>query len=289
MSRMSLLWIRYVVAIMFALSATACGLLPEVKDDTAGWSAERLYEEAHTMLATGNYTRAVKLFETLEGRYPYGRYAQQAILEGAYANYRANETAAAIAACNRFIRTYPNHPNVDYAYYLKGVVNFREDQGLFGYVVEQDLSERDPKMTRESFGAFKELVARFPESKYAADSIERMRYLTNALSSYEVHVADYYYRRGAYVAAVNRAQASLLNFPRTPANEDALIVMARSYDRLGLTQLRDDAQRVLKDTFPDGKYFTAETRPWWNFWSPKEEVPPPPGDSTADRPWWKFW
>ena len=289
MSRMLLLWIRNVVAIVFVLSATACGLLPEVKDDTAGWSAERLYQEAHEMLATGNYTRAVKLFETLEGRYPYGRYAQQAILEGAYANYRANETAAAIAACDRFIRTYPNHPNIDYAYYLKGVVNFREDQGLFGYVVEQDLSERDPKLTRESFGAFKELVARFPESKYAADSIERMRYLTNALSSYEVHVADYYYRRGAYVAAVNRAQASLLNFPRTPANEDALILMARSYDKLGLTQLRDDAQRVLKDTFPNGKYLMADARPWWNFWSPKEEVPLPPGDSTSAKPWWKFW
>jgi len=289
MFRMSLLSIRNIVAIVFVLSATACGLLPEVKDDTAGWSAERLYQEAHEMLATGNYTRAVKLFETLEGRYPYGRYAQQAILEGAYANYRANETAAAIAACDRFIRTYPNHPNIDYAYYLKGVVNFREDQGLFGYVVEQDLSERDPKMTKESFGAFKELVARFPESKYAADSIERMRYLTNALSSYEVHVADYYYRRGAYVAAVNRAQASLLNFPRTPANEDALILMARSYDKLGLTQLRDDAQRVLKDTFPNGKYLMADARPWWNFWSPKEEVPLPPGDSTSAKPWWKFW
>ena len=143
---MSLLWIRNVVAIVFVLSATACGLLPEVKDDTAGWSAERLYQEAHEMLATGNYTRAVKLFETLEGRYPYGRYAQQAILEGAYANYRANETAAAIAACDRFIRTYPNHPNVDYAYYLKGVVNFREDQvvrlrcrtGSFGARPEDD-------------------------------------------------------------------------------------------------------------------------------------------------------
>ena len=289
MSGISQLWVRNVVAIVFAFSATACGLLPEVKDDTAGWSAERLYKEAHDNMTTGNYTRAVKLFDTLEGRYPYGRYAQQAILEGAYANYRANETAAAIAACDRFIRTYPNHPNVDYAYYLKGVVNFREDQGLFGYVVEQDLSERDPKLTRESFGAFKELVARFPESKYAADSIERMRYLTNALSSYEVHVADYYYRRGAYVAAANRAQASLLNFPRTPANEDALILMAKSYDKLGLTQLHDDAQRVLKDTFPNGKYFTAEARPWWNFWSPKEEVPLPPGDSTSAKPWWKFW
>jgi outer membrane protein assembly factor BamD len=286
---MSLLWIRNVVAIVFVLSATACNLLPEVKDDTAGWSAERLYQEAHEMLATGNYTRAVKLFDTLEGRYPYGRYAQQAILEGAYANYRANETAPAIAACDRFIRTYPNHPNVDYAYYLKGVVNFREDQGLFGYVVEQDLSERDPKMTRESFGAFKELVARFPESKYAADSVERMRYLTNALSSYEVHVADYYYRRGAYVAAANRAQASLLNYPQTPANEDALILMVRSYDKLGLTQLRDDAQRVLKDTFPNGKYLTVDARPWWNFWAPKGEVPLPPGDSTSAKPWWKFW
>jgi outer membrane protein assembly factor BamD len=288
MSRMSLLWMRNVVAIVFVLLATACSLLPEVKDDTAGWSAERLYQEAHEMFTTGNYTRAVKLFETLEGRYPYGRYAQQAILEGAYANYRANETAAAIAACDRFIRTYPNHPNVDYAYYLKGVVNFREDQGLFGYVVEQDLSERDPKMTRESYGAFKELVARFPESKYAADSVERMRYLINALSSYEVHVADYYYRRGAYVAAANRAQASLLNFPQTPANEDALILMVRSYDKLGLTQLRDDAQRVLKDTFPNGKYLMADARPWWNFWSPKE-VPLPPGDSTSTKPWWKFW
>ena len=168
-------------------------------------------------------------------------------------------------------------------------MNFREDQGLFGYVVEQDLSERDPKMARESFGAFKELVARFPDSKYASDSVERMRYLTNALSSYEVHVADYYYRRGAYVAAANRAQASLLNYPQTPANEDALILMARSYDQLGLTQLRDDAQRVLKETFPNGKYFTAEARPWWNFWSPKEEIPLPPGDSTTTRSWWKFW
>jgi outer membrane protein assembly factor BamD len=120
---MSVLWIRNVVAIVFALSVTACNLLPEVKDDTAGWSAERLYQEAHTMLTSGNYTRAVKLFETLEGRYPYGRYAQQAILEGAYANYRAGETAPAVAACDRFIRTYPNHRSVDYDNYLKGVVN----------------------------------------------------------------------------------------------------------------------------------------------------------------------
>src|SRR5208283_2500125 len=195
MLRMSLLGTRSIVAIVLALCVTACDLFPDVKDETASWSAERLYQEAHTMLTTGNYTRAIKLYDTLEGRFPYGSYAQQAILEGAYANYRQGETATAIAACDRFIRTYPNHPNVDYAYYLKGVVNFREDKGIFGYIVEQDLSERDPKMARESFSAFKDLTTRFPESKYTPDSRERMRYLTNALSSYEVHVADYYYRR----------------------------------------------------------------------------------------------
>ena len=287
MWRTSLLWVRTVVVIAFAAGVAACSLLPEVKDDTAGWSAERLYQEAHEMLTTGNYTRAVKLFDTLEGRFPYGRYAQQAILEGAYASYRGGETATAVAACDRFIRTYPNHPNVDYAYYLKGVVNFREDQGLFGYIVEQDLSERDPKMTKESFGAFKELITLFPDSRYAADSIVRMRYLTNALGTYEVHVADYYYRRGAYVAAANRAQAALVNYPQTQSNENALILLVKSYDRLGMTQLRDDAQRILTASFPNSKYFTASAKPWWSFWSP-EDTPLPPGDST-EKPWWRFW
>lgn len=286
MSRMSL-WVRPAVAIAFATLVAGCNLLPEVKDETAGWTADHLYQEAHEMLKTGNYTRAIKMFDTLEGRFPYGRYAQQAILEGAYANYRGGETATAVAACDRFIRTYPNHPSVDYAYYLKGVVNFREDQGFLGYIVEQDLSERDPKLMKESFGAFKELVTLFPDSKYAADSVIRMRYLTNALGTYEVHVADYYYRRGAYVAAVNRAQAALVNYPQTQSSENALILLVKSYDKLGMTQLRDDSQRVLTSTFPDSKYFTSSAKPWWNFWSP-EDVPLPPGDS-PEKPWWRFW
>jgi outer membrane protein assembly factor BamD len=280
-------WVRTAAAIALVTIVASCDLLPEVKDETAGWSAEHLYQEAHTMLTSGNYTRAIKLFDTLEGRFPYGRYAQQAILEGAYANYRSGESATAVAACDRFIRTYPNHPNVDYAYYLKGLVNFREDQGLFGYIVEQDLAEHDPKLTRESFTAFKQLVTLFPDSKYAPDSIIRMQYLTNSLAGYEVKVAEYYYRRGAYVAAVNRAQSALVNYPRTPSNEDALIVLVRSYDALGMTQLRDDSQRILKDTFPNGKFFAAQTKPWWNFWS-KEQAPLPPPEP-VDKPWWKFW
>ena len=287
MWKMSLL-IRFAVAIAFAAGIAGCDLLPEVKDETAGWTAEHLYKEAHDMLTSGNYTRAIKLYDTLEGRFPYGRYAQQAILEGAFANYRAGEFATAVASCDRFIRTYPNHPNVDYAYYLKGLVNFREDQGIFGYIVEQDPAEHDPKLTKESFQAFKDLVTLFPDSRYAADSVVRMRFLTNALGSHEVKVAEYYYRRGAYVAAIDRAQTALTNYPRTPSNEDALIVLVRSYDALGMPQLRDDARRVLKDTFPEGKFFSAKATPWWKFWA-KEDAPLPPAKPVDDKPWWRFW
>lgn len=261
-------WSCAVLVLMLA----GCGWLPEVKDETANWTAEKLYDEAHTMMVTGNYTRAVKLFDTLEGRFPYGRHAQQAILEGAYSNYRLGETATAVAACDRFIRTYPNHNNVDYAYYLKGLVNFREDQGLFGYVVEQDLSERDPKLSRESYNAFKDLVTRFPDSRYTPDSVQRMRYLVNALGMYEVHVSQYYYNRGAYLAAANRAQQALVNYPQTPANEDALIMLVYSYDKLGMPQLRDDAHRVLQNTYPNGKYFVPGPKPWWQFWGRDEVI-----------------
>lgn len=256
---------RFLV-LLAALAAGGCGLLPEQKDEFADMSAERMYRTAHDALLEGNYTRAIKAFDALESRYPYGRHAQQAILESAYANYRAGETTTAVAACDRFIRTYPNHPSVDYAYYLKGLVNFREDQGLLGYIYELDLSEREPKGMRESFAAFRELVVKFPESRYADDSIARMRYLTNALALYEVKVARYYYNRGAYLAAVNRAQAAIVGYPRTAANDDALQVLIRSYDKLGLAQLRDDSIQILQRTFPQSEYFTGTSKPWWQFW-----------------------
>jgi len=258
------LWV-WLLAVAMVIGG--CSWLPEVKDDTATWSADRLYQEAHDALLSGNYTRAVKLYETLESRFPYGRYAQQAILESAYSSYRSGETAAAVASCDRFIRTFPNHPNVDYAYYLKGLVHFREDQGLLGYVYELDLSERDPKAMRESFAAFKELVAKFPDSRYADDSKDRMRYLTNALATYEVRVARYYYNRGAYVASLNRAQGALVNFPRTPASEDALGLMAASYEKLALPQLASDSKRVLDQTFPKNDEMAEfAKKPWWKFW-----------------------
>ncbi len=260
-------WRVWVLGALIALTAAGCSLLPAVKDETAGWSAEKLYTTAHEAMQDGNYTRAVKLFDTLEARYPYGHYAQQAMLEGAYANWRTGEPTAATAACDRFIQTYPNHPNVDYAYYLKGLVYFREDQGIFGYVYELDLSERDPKQMRESFDAFKTLAQKFPHSRYAEDAQARMRYLANSLGMYEVHVARYYFDRGAYIAAVNRAQRALLDYPRTPSNEEALDIMVQGYARLGLTQLSDDAKRILEKTFPDSaKVVGAAAKPWWKFW-----------------------
>jgi len=250
-----------------ALLVGGCGLLPEVKDETSTWSADRLYQAAHDALLEGNYTRSVKLFETLESRFPYGRYAQQAMLESAYASYRAGETAAAVASLDRFIRTFPDHPNVDYAYYLKGLVYFREDQGLLGYVYELDLSEREPKAMRESFAAFKELVAKFPASRYAGDAIDRMKYLTNSLALYEVKVARYYFNRGAYVAAANRAQGAITNYPRTPAAQEALGVMVLSYEKLNLPMLADDANRILQKTWPQTTELSdLEKKPWWKFW-----------------------
>lgn len=259
---------RLAAALLTGLWLAGCNLLPEVKDETAGWSAERLYSTAHDEMMSGNYTRAIKLFETLEARYPYGRHAQQAVLEGGYANYRQGETANAVAAADRFIRNYPNHPSVDYAYYLKGLVHFREDQGLLGYLYETDLSERDPKAMKESFLAFKELAQKFPGSRYAEDAQFRMRYLSNALGMHEVHVARYYYNRGAYLAAANRAQASLVSYPAVPANEDALDLLIRSYEKLGLKQLADDSRRILEKTYPQSRYVAGgpPAKPWWRFW-----------------------
>lgn len=245
-----------------------CSLIPDLSDETRGWSAQKLYSEAKSELNDGGYEKAIKYFELLEARYPYGRYAQQAQLEVAYAYFKSSEPASAIAACERFIKLHPNHPNVDYAYYLKGLINFNEDQGILGALANQDLSERDPKAARESFESFKELATRFPESKYTPDAVARMKYLVNALASHEVHVARYYFKRGAYVAAVNRSQEALKRYPQAPASEEALILMVKSYEILGMTDLRDDTLRILDKNFPNAERnkLGKEDKPWWKLW-----------------------
>jgi len=257
------------LAVILALLLCACGLIPDVKDETAGWSADKLYAEAKDDIAKNDYASAIKYLEKLEARYPYGRYAQQAQIELAYVYFKEGEHASSIAACERFLKLHPNHPNLDYIYYLKGLVNFNEDLGLLGKVSRQDLSERDPKAARDSFDAFKELVSRYPDSKYTPDGIARMKYLVNALASHEVHVARYYMKRGAYVAAANRAQYALLNYAQAPAVEEALFVMVKAYDALGMSDLRDDADRVMHKNFPDSAYFKGtpgKKDPWWMLW-----------------------
>ncbi len=257
------------LALLLVLLLAGCGLLPDKIDETANWSAQKLYSEARDAMSDGTYDKAVKLFEKLESRYPYGRYAQQAQIEIAYAYYKDNEAASAITACDRFIRLHPNHPNVDYMYYLKGLVNFNEDLGLLGGISAQDQTERDPKAARESFDAFKDLLNKFPESKYTPDALARLKYLVNAMAAHEVHVARYYLRRGAYVAAINRAQVAIKTYPDAPAHEEALFVMIRAYDSLGINDLRDDTERVMRQNFPKSEYYGRgldRPEPWWKLW-----------------------
>lgn len=246
-----------------------CGLGSKEYDDTVGWSAQKLYDEAKDSLNSGNYTLAVKYFEKLEARYPYGRYAQQAQLEVAYAYYKEGEVAQAMAACDRFIKLHPNHTNVDYAFYLKGLTNFNETQGIFAGLTREDPSQRDPKGARDSFDAFRELVTRFPTSKYAADAAARMKFLVNALAQHEVHVARWYMRRSAYVAAVNRAQYALKTYPEAPATEEALAIMVGGYGALGIVELSGDARRILEKNYPNSKFSSAPSKErsgWWKHW-----------------------
>lgn len=264
----------HILAFILVLGLSACGLLPDRTDDQEDWSANKFYSEAKEKLNDGSYAAAIKLYETLESRYPYGRIAQQAQLEIAYAHYKNDEPASAIAAADRFIKLHPNHVNVDYAYYIKGLANFNEGWGMLDFLLKgpfkQDMSERDPKASYESFEIFKELISRFPESKYAADSRQRMAYLLNSLAMGEIHTARYYMKRKAYIAAANRAQNAVKEYPPTPATEEALYIMIRAYEALEMYDLRDDAERVMRINFPNS-IFLAElpevgAKAWWEFW-----------------------
>jgi outer membrane protein assembly factor BamD len=255
---------------LFALVAlSACGLFSgEIEDKTAGWSAEKLYSEAQDELNQGGYDQAIKYLRNLQIRFPFGRYAQQALMEECYAQWKAQEPEQAMAACDKFIKQYPNNPNIDYVYYVRGLINFSGDLGFLGGLAGQDLTERDPKSLREGFDSFREVVTRFPESRYTPDSYARMRYLVNALASHEIHVAAYYLRRGAYVAAADRAKGVVLNYQQTPLTEDALEIMVVAYDDLDLPELRDGAKKVLAQNFPNhvpGK-FTPKDKVWWKIW-----------------------
>jgi outer membrane protein assembly factor BamD len=256
-------------AALLALTLGGCGLFTDKTEPKSEWGAADYYKSAKEEFDSGNWESAIKRFEALEAKFPYGRFAQQAQLEVAYAYYKQGESAQAISAIDKFTKLHPNHEHLDYALYLRALVNFKEDLGPLTRIASQDLADRDPKAARESFEGFKDVATRFPQSIYAEDSRERMAYLVEALARHEVKVARYYLNRGAPLAAVNRAQDALIRFPNSPIQLEALEIMIEGYDRMGMTEMRDDARKVLAKNFPAdrmAKEGQNRSKPWYQFW-----------------------
>ena len=256
--------------LVLAMGLLLSGCANTPKDLTAGWTPEKIYAEARDEANGGAWDKAIGYYEKLEGRAAGTVLAQQAQIDKAFAQYKTGDKIQAIATLDRFIRLHPASPALDYAYYLKGLVNFNDNLGLFSFLTQQDLSERDQMAAKDSYEAFKVLTSRFPDSKYTPEARQRMMHIVNALASYEVHVARYYASRGAHVAAVNRAQQAIAEYQGVPAVEEALAILGGSYDALGMAELRDDAKRVLEKNFPQSNFLKAggvkKTTPWWRLW-----------------------
>jgi outer membrane protein assembly factor BamD len=242
------------------------------KDDTDIWSEAKLYSEATDKLNDADFAKCGKYFEKLEARFPFGPYSQQAQINAAYCYWKAQEQAQALVAVDRFIKLHQGSPNLDYGYYLRGLITFNDDLGWLGKFTGQDLSERDPQAAKDAFESFKVVAERFPNSKYAPDALDRMRYIVNSLAEADVIVARYYFQRGAYLASANRAQLVIRDYDRAPAVEEALYILYKSYQKLGMTALSDDTARVFKLNFPDSPMLetgqrVVKERRWWQFWN----------------------
>lgn len=259
------------LALFLTSSLSGCAIFgdPTELDDTKGWQAKRIYQEGALKMADQNYDEALRYFQVLESRFPHGKYATQAQLEIIYAHYKKVDPVSTIAAADRFIKLHPNHRNVDYAYYLKGLSTFNE-RGTFDKLTGQHINDRDPNALRLSFTALKELVERYPKSRYVKDATQRMFYLVNTLAQHEMHVARYYMNRTAYLAAANRAKYVLEYYPNTSAVEDALVTLISAYDYMDLEDLKEDSLRVLKTNYPQNPMITGviveDERVWWQFW-----------------------
>ena len=245
---------------IFALTA-ACSSNETISENLG---EGELYRQAQADLDSKSYTSAINKLKALESRYPFGRFAEQAQLELIYAYYRNTEPEAARSSAERFIRLHPQHPNVDYAYYLKGLASFDQDRGLLARFLPLDMTKRDPGAARDSFNEFAQLTTRYPNSRYAPDAKARMVYLRNLLAANEIHVAAYYLRRQAYVAAANRGRYVVENFQGTPAVGDGLAVMTEAYQHMGLDELAKTSLETLKLNYPqhpsleDGQFVPTE-------------------------------
>lgn len=244
-----------ILAASLLVLLAGCSSAPDIKENS---SERELYMQAQKYLKDENFDLAVRSLQMLESRFPFGPYAEQAQLELIYAQYHSYKGEAAISAAERFIRLHPQHPNVDYAYYMKGLANYTEGTGLLERFLPTDMTKRDPGKALQSFEDFQQLLYRFPESQYAADARARMTYLRARLARYEVNIANYYFRRKAYLAAANRGRYVVENYQQTEAVPDALAVMVQAYKLLGLNDLANDSLLVLRSNFPQHPSLDAD-------------------------------
>jgi len=240
------------ILMLLAFTLSGCGLFGDRdRDEFAGLSTEeQFYRRALEQLNSRNFTGAIATYQALESRFPFGRFAAQAQIEIVYAYYRNGDNEAARAAADRFIRLHPDNENIDYAYYMRGLSSFRDSGGLLSRFVPIDQTKRDPGRAQESFNDFSQLLALFPDSPYAADARARMVFLRNNLAAYEIHVANYYLERRAYIAALRRGQYVVENFQGTPAVADGVAIMVEAYLRLGLNELADTSLALLRENYP---------------------------------------
>jgi outer membrane protein assembly factor BamD len=258
--------IRYCLLLLLVVFAVGChrGSKP---DDAEVLPVDQMYTTAKAALTDNNLSKAVKYYQRLIARFPFGDYTEQSMLELAYAEWKEGKPEDGYSTINRFIKTYPTHKRIDYAYYLRGIINFDRDKGIMDRYANQDMTKRDQGNTLQSFEDFNELVSKFPDSRYTPDARLRMIYLRDNLSRAQLHVAEYYLNRGAYVAAINRSKDILEKYQRTPAAGDALAIMTISYKSLGQDKLADDTERVLKLNYPEHPYLSGHYPPgshWWN-------------------------
>ncbi len=263
--------LNFLIFSCLSITLQGCETLNSSKNEEFGdWDAKEFHDKAKAAMDAQNYQKAIKLYETLEARYPFGDYAAQTQLNIAYAYYKNDDPETAIAATDRFIKVHPRHPNVDYAYYLKGLINFNRSIGFLERFLPTDSSQRNPSNVKEAYDNFDLLVRRYPNSKYVADAKQRMLSLRNNLAMYEVHVARFYLKRRAYIAAANRSSHVIKKYQRTPAVPYALLVMEEAYTKLGMNVLAADAKRVYEQNYPDGPPVeeyqeTTSIHELWNF------------------------
>ena len=245
-----------------------CGTKAPEYDPTANWNAERLFQDGKTEMNAANWRIAKERFAAVEARFPFGVYAQQAQINLAYCQWKDKEPELAIATLNRFQQQYPGNPSMDYVLYLKGLVNFTPPSAVFSGLTRQNPGERDVRALRQSFAAFSELIQQFPESRYTPDAHKRLGWLVNTMADNELTIARFYYDRYAYVAAINRAQSVITDYQGVPASEAALYIMMMSYEKLGMTDLRNDSERVLLQNFPDTTLISKGFPNKYSAWNP---------------------